>query len=279
MARDRGARIELLRYQVGELEALGLAAGEAQALIEERNRLANRGRLAEGAQGALALCYEGDGNDAHALAARATGMLRSAAALDPRIEPALALARGIADCAARGRLAACGLPGRARCRSGAAGRGRAPGCRARGPCAQASRRGVRAAFKARGTAVRTCDARTVRSRAGRARRADCRHSQALRRRRGRAHGRSSRRGPQAGDRGDRPHAPARHAGRALRDRGRDRHGVGSAVDGRRSHRVPREREPRRTAEGRRESRLRRRTVPHQPRGAGRLARAEAPAPA
>jgi len=91
MARDRGARIELLRYQVGELEALGLAAGEALALIEERNRLANRGRLAEGAQGALALCYEGDGNDAHALAARAAGMLRSAAALDPRIEPVLAL--------------------------------------------------------------------------------------------------------------------------------------------------------------------------------------------
>jgi DNA repair protein RecN (Recombination protein N) len=92
MARDRSARLELLRYQVGELEALGLAAGEAQALIEERNRLANRGRLAEGAQTALALCYEGDGNDAHALAARATSTLRSAAALDPRIEPALALA-------------------------------------------------------------------------------------------------------------------------------------------------------------------------------------------
>jgi DNA repair protein RecN (Recombination protein N) len=91
VARDRGARIELLRYQVGELEALGLAAGEAQALVEERNRLANRGRLAESAQGALALCYEGDGTDAHALAARATGMLRGVATLDPRIEPALAL--------------------------------------------------------------------------------------------------------------------------------------------------------------------------------------------
>jgi DNA repair protein RecN (Recombination protein N) len=91
MARDRGARIELLRYQVGELEALGLAVGEAQSLFEERNRLANRGRLAEGAQSALALVYEGDSNDAHALAARATGLLRSAAALDPRIEPALAL--------------------------------------------------------------------------------------------------------------------------------------------------------------------------------------------
>src|SRR5262245_11998762 len=45
MARDRGARLELLRYQVGELEALGLAAGEAASLFDERGRLANRGRL------------------------------------------------------------------------------------------------------------------------------------------------------------------------------------------------------------------------------------------
>jgi DNA repair protein RecN (Recombination protein N) len=55
MARDRGARLELLRYQVGELEALGLAAGEAESLLEERARLANRGRLAEAAQSSLAL--------------------------------------------------------------------------------------------------------------------------------------------------------------------------------------------------------------------------------
>src|SRR5688572_3364306 len=52
MARDRGARLELLRYQVGELEALGLAAGEAESLAEERNRLANRGRIAESVRGA-----------------------------------------------------------------------------------------------------------------------------------------------------------------------------------------------------------------------------------
>lgn len=91
MARDRGARIELLRYQVSELEALGLGEGEAQALFEERNRLANRGRLAEGAQAALALCYEGDGNDAHALAARAASQLRNASGFDSRLEPALTL--------------------------------------------------------------------------------------------------------------------------------------------------------------------------------------------
>jgi DNA repair protein RecN (Recombination protein N) len=91
MARDRGARLELLRYQVGELEALGLEAGEAEALFEERSRLANRGRLAEAAQGALALCYEGDGADAHALAARAAGSLRAAAALDSRLAETLQL--------------------------------------------------------------------------------------------------------------------------------------------------------------------------------------------
>ncbi len=89
MARDRGARLELLRYQVGELEALGLADGEADELFAERNRLANRGRLAEAAQAALALAWDADGADAHALAARAATHLRSAAALDPRLAEAL----------------------------------------------------------------------------------------------------------------------------------------------------------------------------------------------
>jgi DNA repair protein RecN (Recombination protein N) len=89
MARDRGARLELLRYQVGELEALGLADGEADALIAERSRLANRGRLAEAAQNALALAWDADGADAHALAARAATQLRGAATLDPRLAEAL----------------------------------------------------------------------------------------------------------------------------------------------------------------------------------------------
>ena len=69
----------------------GSSPGEAESLIEERNRLANRGRLAEAAQGALALCYEGDGGDAHALAARAASQLRAAAALDPRLGESLRL--------------------------------------------------------------------------------------------------------------------------------------------------------------------------------------------
>jgi DNA repair protein RecN (Recombination protein N) len=89
MARDREARLELLRYQVGELDALGLADGEADSLHAERGRLANRGRLAESAQSALALAWDADGADAHALAARAAGQLRGAAALDARLTGAL----------------------------------------------------------------------------------------------------------------------------------------------------------------------------------------------
>ncbi|MEX0735032.1 MAG: DNA repair protein RecN [Steroidobacteraceae bacterium] len=91
LARDRASRIELLRYQVGELEALNLGAGEVEALIEERARLANRGRLAQAAQGALALCFDGDSSDAHALAARAASQLRAAAVLDARLADTLAL--------------------------------------------------------------------------------------------------------------------------------------------------------------------------------------------
>jgi DNA repair protein RecN (Recombination protein N) len=96
LARDRGARLELLRYQVGELDALGLAPGEVPALLEERARLANRGRLAEAAQNALALAYDADGADAHASAARAASQLRAVAAIDARLgEPLAILEEGL----------------------------------------------------------------------------------------------------------------------------------------------------------------------------------------
>src|SRR4029077_17212219 len=60
-ARDRDTRLELLRYQAQELEALHLKPGEIEALGEERARLANRGRLAAGAHTALAELYENEG--------------------------------------------------------------------------------------------------------------------------------------------------------------------------------------------------------------------------
>ncbi|HEX7417821.1 MAG TPA: DNA repair protein RecN [Steroidobacteraceae bacterium] len=86
-ARDRDARLELLRYQAQELAALELGEGEAAALTEERARLANRGRLLEAAQSALALLYEADEANAHASASRAVSLLRGAAAHDPKLAP------------------------------------------------------------------------------------------------------------------------------------------------------------------------------------------------
>ncbi len=65
-ARDRDARLSLLRYQAQELTALGLAAGEFTSLTEEATRMANRGRITESVQGALGNLYEEDAGSAHA---------------------------------------------------------------------------------------------------------------------------------------------------------------------------------------------------------------------
>jgi DNA repair protein RecN (Recombination protein N) len=90
-AEERGARLELLRYQVGELEALALEPGEVESLAEEQARLANRGRLAEGARAALSLAYDAEGADAHASASRAAGHLRPLAELDSQLAAPLRL--------------------------------------------------------------------------------------------------------------------------------------------------------------------------------------------
>jgi DNA repair protein RecN (Recombination protein N) len=87
-AAERDSRLELLRYQVQELEALALKPGEVDELVEEARRLANRGRLAESAQLALGLLYEGEGSDAHTLASRAAASLRAVGELDPSIRSA-----------------------------------------------------------------------------------------------------------------------------------------------------------------------------------------------
>src|SRR5262249_33003277 len=89
-ARDRDANLELLRYQVHELNALELKAGEAEALAEEAGRLANRGRLAAGAQAALAALYEQD-QSAHGMVSRALQSLRALAALDSKLAAVLPL--------------------------------------------------------------------------------------------------------------------------------------------------------------------------------------------
>ena len=84
-ARDRDARLELLRYQLRELQALNLQPGEAETLGEERARLAHRGRLAASTQTALNELYANDGVSAHAAVSRAQQALRAVSALDARL--------------------------------------------------------------------------------------------------------------------------------------------------------------------------------------------------
>jgi DNA repair protein RecN (Recombination protein N) len=91
-ARDRDAKLELLRYQVGELQALRLEEGEIERLTDERSRLLNRGRLAEAAQAALALLYQSEDSNAHAGIGRALQALRPAAALDSKLAAVVSLA-------------------------------------------------------------------------------------------------------------------------------------------------------------------------------------------
>jgi len=90
-ARDRDARLDLLRYQVQELEGLHLKDGEIASLTEESARLANRGRLATGAQLALGELYDNDAASAHAGVARALTALRSLVALDTKLGSVLPL--------------------------------------------------------------------------------------------------------------------------------------------------------------------------------------------
>ena len=80
--RDRDARLELLRYQVRELEVLGLKADELPDLLAEQRRLANGSKLVEGARAALDLIYEDDSFSANAAVGRAASQLRALTALD-----------------------------------------------------------------------------------------------------------------------------------------------------------------------------------------------------
>jgi DNA repair protein RecN (Recombination protein N) len=85
-ARARGEREDLLRFQLGELEAARPAPGEDEALLAERERLKGAERFfAATARGEETL-YAGDG----AVAERVAGVVRDVAplgALDPALAP------------------------------------------------------------------------------------------------------------------------------------------------------------------------------------------------
>jgi DNA repair protein RecN (Recombination protein N) len=83
-AQDREARLELLRYHLGELKALDLKPGELEDLSAERQRLSQHGRLASGAREILQSLREAEDMNAEQAVSRALTVSRSLSELDPR---------------------------------------------------------------------------------------------------------------------------------------------------------------------------------------------------
>lgn len=82
---DREARVELLRYQVRELDALGLTADEIPVLEEEHARLANGAELIEGVQVVAQAVQEDEETAVARQLARVISRLESLGRYDPKL--------------------------------------------------------------------------------------------------------------------------------------------------------------------------------------------------
>jgi len=89
--KERAHRVDLLSFQINEIEAAGLKPEEKQTLEEERKILSNLSRLKELTETAYALLYEADGACAENLA-KVISKLRDMQSVDPSITDTLSLA-------------------------------------------------------------------------------------------------------------------------------------------------------------------------------------------
>ena len=83
---DRDARLDLLRYQLNELEALALDSAEIESIDEEHARQANAGRLLETAQRGLARLDSEEGDSAASLLSRTHDEIGELSRIDPALE-------------------------------------------------------------------------------------------------------------------------------------------------------------------------------------------------
>jgi DNA repair protein RecN (Recombination protein N) len=86
---DRASRLDLLTFQLQELDSLALAADEIAELQHERQKLQNSGRLAEGASAALDRLFDNDAANANSLVADALRTIEPLAKIDAALEPVL----------------------------------------------------------------------------------------------------------------------------------------------------------------------------------------------
>lgn len=90
-ARERGERLDLLRFQVKELDTLTPREDELAALEDEHKRLAHAGRLLGGGEAALNVIYENDEAAVLGLLGHALHELQALRGYDARLEPAIKL--------------------------------------------------------------------------------------------------------------------------------------------------------------------------------------------
>lgn len=91
---DRAARLDLLTFQLQELDSLALEDGEIEALGTERQKLQNSGRLAEGLATALNDVFDNESGNANSLVADAQRAIEPLAGIDEALEPALEMLTG-----------------------------------------------------------------------------------------------------------------------------------------------------------------------------------------
>jgi DNA repair protein RecN (Recombination protein N) len=82
---ERDAQLDLLRYQLGEIEALGIEAGEHETLRQESDRLRYVDELQQAIGGAVDCLYQFDSGSAYSLASQALRLIEAAAEHDPSL--------------------------------------------------------------------------------------------------------------------------------------------------------------------------------------------------
>ncbi|MEQ8206982.1 MAG: DNA repair protein RecN, partial [Woeseia sp.] len=88
---DRASRIDLLEFQLDELEVLDLKTDELNDLHAERKKLQYSGRIADGVAEVLQLIYEAEPDNAHRLLAKAQQSLQPLGEFDKNLASAVTL--------------------------------------------------------------------------------------------------------------------------------------------------------------------------------------------
>ena len=86
---DRASRLDLLTFQLQELDSLALVSDEVAELNNERQKLQNSGRLAEAASSALEGLFDNDAGNANSLVADALRAIEPLAEIDAALKPVL----------------------------------------------------------------------------------------------------------------------------------------------------------------------------------------------